>query len=150
MGGSPRPIGRYLSGLCTAGLGLFAAGWIMLTPMAFGYRGRGSHVVALTNLATGGGLAVVCAITLIAWSVAWRRRLRADGLLRTPSPGQAVPDPQQVLAALAALLAPLQVPSVNGSAPANGSASADGSASANGWAAARAELPIPYGEEEAW
>jgi hypothetical protein len=160
MGGSGRlgPIGRYLSGLCAAGLGLFAAGWIMLTPLAFGYRGRGSHVAALTNLATGGGLAVVCVITLIAWTVAWRRRLRADGLLTPPSPGQAAPDAHQVLAALTALLAPLQVPWANGSASANGSAAANGSAvangnrsvSANGSAAAPAELLIPYGEEEAW
>jgi hypothetical protein len=136
--GRPGPIGRYLSGLAAAGLGLFAAGWMMLTPLVFGHRGRGSRVAALTNLATGAGLAVICVITLIAWTVAWRRRLRADGLLSSPSPGQAAPDPQHVLAALAALLAPLQVPS------------ASGSAAANGWAAARAELLIPYGEDEAW
>ena len=27
--------GRYLSGLCVAGLGLCAAGWLVLTPFAF-------------------------------------------------------------------------------------------------------------------
>jgi hypothetical protein len=150
--GRSGPIGGYLSGLGAAGFGLFAAGWMMLTPLVFGYRGRGSRVAALTNLATGGGLAVVCVITLIAWTVAWRRRLRADGLLTSPSPGHSGPDPQQVLAALTALLAPSAngLPSANGSPSANGPASANGSGAAARRAAAPAELLIPYGEEEAW
>src|SRR5271163_253701 len=74
--GRPGPAGRYLSGLCAAGLGLCAAGWLVLTPFAFGYRGT-SHNAALTDLATGGALAAVCLVTLVAWTVAWRRALRA-------------------------------------------------------------------------
>ena len=73
------PIGRYLSGLCVAALGLCAAGWLALTPLAFGYRGRGWHDAALTDLTTGGGLAAVCLITLTAWAVAWRRRAAHRG-----------------------------------------------------------------------
>ncbi len=113
------PVGRYLSGLCVAGLGLCAAGWLALTPLAFGYRGRGWHDAALTDLATGGGLAAVCLITLTAWAVAWRRALRAEGVLTRPSRGQAralrrreregggadaALDPAKVLAALRALV----------------------------------------------
>jgi hypothetical protein len=119
------PIGRYLSGLCVAALGLCAAGWLALTPLAFGYRGRRWHDAALTDLATGGGLAAVCLITLTAWAVAWRRALRAEGVLRRPSRGQtralrqrerdggradAALDPAKVLAALRALVTPLLDP----------------------------------------
>jgi hypothetical protein len=80
----PDPMGRYLSGLCVAALGLCAAGWLVLTPFAFGYQGRGWHAATLTDLATGGGLAVICVTTLIAWTLAWRRALRADGVLTRP------------------------------------------------------------------
>jgi hypothetical protein len=123
--GFPGPIARYLSGLGTAALVLCAAGWLVLTPFAFGYRGRGPHDAALTDLATGGGLAVVGLVTLVAWGVAWRRALRGDGVLtrssRSPArmrrrrgrdhgaPGAAA-DPDQVLTALRALLAPLLEP----------------------------------------
>jgi hypothetical protein len=126
----PGPMGRYLSGLCVAGLGLCAAGWLVLTPFAFGYQGRGWHAATLTDLATGGGLAVICVTTLIAWTLAWRRALRADGVLTRPERvpararrprkragdgrgagdghGQArAADPEQVLTALRALLAPM-------------------------------------------
>ena len=126
----PGPRGRYLSGLCVAGLGVCAAGWLVLTPFAFGYQGRGWHAATLTDLATGGGLAVICVTTLIAWTVAWRRALRADGVLTRPKrvpararrgrkragdgrgagdgQGQArAADPEQVLTALRALLAPM-------------------------------------------
>src|SRR5260370_30696702 len=85
----PGPTGRYLSGLCVAGLGLCAAGWLVLTPFAFGYQGRGWHAAALTDLATGGGLAVTCVTTLVAWTHAWRRALRADGVLSRPERGPA-------------------------------------------------------------
>jgi hypothetical protein len=122
----PGPIARYLSGICAAGLVLCAAGWLVLTPFAFGYRGRGPHDATLIDLATGGGLGAVCLITLVAWTVAWRRALRADGVLTRPQRSQArVPrrrgrnhgapgaaaDPAQVLTALRALLAPLLDPS---------------------------------------
>ena len=123
------PLGRYLSGLCVAALGLCAAGWLALTPLAFGYRARGWHDAALTDLATGGGLAVICLMTLTAWAVAWRRALRAEGVLRRPSRGQArvlhrrerdgggadaALDPAKVLAALRALITPLLDPAAAG------------------------------------
>jgi len=125
----PDPTGRYLSGLCVAGLGLCAAGWLVLTPFAFGYQGRGRHAATLTDLATGGGLAVICVTTLIAWTLAWRRALRADGVLtrreRGPArrrreragEGQGAADPAQVLTALRALLAQPAV--ATGPAPAD-------------------------------
>jgi hypothetical protein len=119
----PGPTGRYVAGLCAAGLGLCAAGWLVLTPFAFGYQGRGWHAATLTDLATGGGLAVICVTTLIAWTLAWRRVLRADGVLTRPErgptrarrrrrraaagPGGGQADPEQVLTALRALLAPV-------------------------------------------
>ena len=119
----PGPAGRYMAGLCAAGLGLCAAGWLVLTPFAFGYQGRGWHAATLTDLATGGGLAVICVTTLIAWTLAWRRVLRADGVLTRPErdpararrrrgraaeeQGGGQADPEQVLTALRALLAPV-------------------------------------------
>ena len=133
--GDPRPVGRYLSGLGVAGLGLCAAGWLVLTPFAFGDRGRRWHGAALTDWATGGGLAAVCLITLVAWAIAWRRALLADGVLaRSPrsrarvrrrgerhgSGPSAAPDPDQVLTALRALLAPLLDPAAGPSAAAVG------------------------------
>jgi hypothetical protein len=112
-----------VAGLCAAGLGLCAAGWLVLTPFAFGYRGRGWHAATLTDLATGGGLAVICVTTLLAWTLAWRRVLHADGVLTRPErgltrvrrrrgraakePGGGQADPEQVLTALRALLAPV-------------------------------------------
>jgi hypothetical protein len=99
----------------------------VLTPFAFGYQGRGWHAATLTDLATGGGLAVICVTTLLAWTLAWRRVLRADGVLTRPERGPArarrrrgragekqgaeqgggQADPEQVLTALRALLAPV-------------------------------------------
>src|SRR5579859_4579991 len=92
MGGAGSPgrsgsAGQYLSLLSAAGLGLCAAGWLVLTPFAFGYRGRAQDA-AVTNLATGGGLAAVCLVTLVATTVAWRRALRADGVLADPPPAR--------------------------------------------------------------
>jgi hypothetical protein len=70
---------RYLSGLCVAGLSLCGGGWLIVAVAAFGgERGGGAGRV---NLATGAGLVVVGCVTAVAWSVAWRRRLRADGVL---------------------------------------------------------------------
>ncbi len=128
----PGPMGRYLAGLCVAGLGLCGAGWLVLTPFAFGYQSRGWHTARLTDLATGSGLAVICVITLLAWTCAWRRTLRADGVLSRPERGPArvrrrrerdargqagTADPEQVLTALRALLAPvLDVPAEQASA----------------------------------
>ena len=118
-------LARYMSGLCAAVLGLCAAGWLVLAPVAFGYRASAPHQTALADRATGGGLAVVSLLTLIFWAIAWRRKLRADGVLprisrrrarreerdvrRQAAAGQAesTPDPAQVLSELRALLLPL-------------------------------------------
>ena len=119
-------VGRYLSGLCVAILGLCAAAWLALGPMAFGYHGNGQHKAMLTDRATGAGLAVVSLGTLALWVIAWRRALRADGILPGTSRRQArreararrrrergdgapagVPDPARVLSDLRALLTPL-------------------------------------------
>jgi hypothetical protein len=124
-------LGRYLSGLCVAALGLCAASWLLLTPLAFGDQGTHHHEVALTDRATAGGLAVVSLFTLICWVLAWRRKLRGDGALPGTSRRQArrearelrqrargaetepantgpnSPDPAQVLSELRALLIPL-------------------------------------------
>jgi hypothetical protein len=121
-------LARYMSGLCVAVLGLCASGWLMLAPVAFGYRGSAPHGAVLADRATGAGLAVVSLLTLTGWAIAWRRKLRADGVLPRISRGQArrearelrrraaasdhegasgPPDPAQVLSELRALLFPL-------------------------------------------
>lgn len=71
---------RYLSGLCVAGLGLCVGGWLVVAAAAFGAGARvpGADQV---NLATGGALVGVSVAALGCWSVAWRRRMRADGVL---------------------------------------------------------------------
>jgi hypothetical protein len=66
-------MGRYLSGLCAAGLGLCGGGWLIVTAVLVG--GAPSDA------------------TLGCWSLAWRQRMRSDGVLRVesrpPSPRQA-------------------------------------------------------------
>src|SRR6266568_3225244 len=158
--GSAGYLGRYLTGLCVATLGLCAAGWLALAPVAFGYRSAGRtgarphsgiphsgalhsgalqsealHRATLTDWATAAGLAAVSLITLAAWVVAWRRRLRADGILARTSWRQtrrearaqrqrerdgAAPagptDPAQVLNELRALLVPLLAEPAHGQA----------------------------------
>jgi hypothetical protein len=110
---SPGSSGRYLSGLCVAALGLCAAGWLALAPAAFGYRSGGadphpaaphlaaSHLAALrraalADRATAAGLALVSLVTLICWVVAWRRTLRADGILARAPRWQAETSRRQV------------------------------------------------------
>lgn len=129
--GFPGQAGRYVSGLCVATLGLCAAGWLALAPVAFGYRSAGRagtslHRAAWADWATAAALALVSLVTLACWVVAWRRRLRADGILARASRRQArretraqrrrerdgegaarAPDPAQVLSELRALLTPL-------------------------------------------
>jgi hypothetical protein len=136
-------LGRYLTGLCVAALGLCVAGWLVLMPLAFGNRGRGPHQAALaeaalTERATGGGLALVSLVTLLAWAIAWRRKLRADGIVapttrrqswrvaralrrrqRESDKAGSAPDPAQVLSELRALLIPLLAEPANGR-PADG------------------------------
>ena len=122
------PLARYMSGLCVAALGLCAAGWLALAPVAFGYRGSHPHAAALADRATGGALAVVSLVTGVCWVLAWRRTLRADGALPQLSrrqarrearelrrreadgdrgPAASTPDPAEVLSELRALLLPL-------------------------------------------
>jgi hypothetical protein len=119
---------RYVSGLCASAVGLCAAGWLALNPFAFGYWDRphhGAHDAALTDLATAGALGAVSLATLACWAAAWRRRLRADGVLPATSRRQArrqaralrqqahgaaaggIPDPARVLDDLRTLLAAL-------------------------------------------
>jgi hypothetical protein len=101
--GSMRP---YVSGLCAATLGLCAAGWLALAPVAFGYRdgapgpGRAAlhraalhraalHRAVLADWGTAAALAVVSLATLLAWIVAWRRQLRTDGVVAGTSQREA-------------------------------------------------------------
>jgi hypothetical protein len=70
---------RYLSGLCVAGLGLCGGGWLVVAALAFGGESAG-HARRI-NLLTGVALIAVCSVSLICWSVAWRQRMRADGVL---------------------------------------------------------------------
>src|SRR6266704_879304 len=143
LGGIPGSVRQYVSGLCAATLGLCAAGWLALAPVAFGYQsaapGHGGaalhraalHRAALADWATGAVLAAVSLATLLSWIVAWRRKLRADGILGQTSrrrawreararrrregeraagsaePAAGPPDPARVLSELRALLVPL-------------------------------------------
>jgi hypothetical protein len=138
-------VGRYLSGLCVATLGLCAAGWLALAPVAFGYRSAGRPGTSLpsaglqraawTDWVTAAGLAVVSLVTLACWIAAWRRRLRADGILVRASRRQArresrvqrrrqrddetavrTPDPAQVLSELRTLLTTLLAEPADGQA----------------------------------
>jgi hypothetical protein len=70
---------RYLSGLCVAGLGLCGGGWLVVAAAAFGGAGAGG--AGQVNLATGAGLILASGVAMVAWAVAWRRRMRMDGVL---------------------------------------------------------------------
>jgi hypothetical protein len=69
---------RYLSGLCVASLGLCAGGWLIVTTILLS---REATDAALVSVSTGAGLAVVSAVGIACWSVAWRQRMRRDGIL---------------------------------------------------------------------
>ena len=71
---------RYLSGLCVAGLGLCGGGWLIVAAAAFGGAGAGGGA-GKVNLATGAGLVLASCVAAVAWAVAWRRRMRMDGVL---------------------------------------------------------------------
>jgi hypothetical protein len=146
--GIPASTRQYVSGLCAATLGLCAAGWLALAPVAFGYRYGAAgparaalhraalHRALLADWGTAAALAVVSLATLLAWIVAWRRQLRAHGVLTGTSwrearalrrraraeeqaaageraaadavmPADGPPDPARVLSELRALLIPL-------------------------------------------
>lgn len=70
---------RYLSGLCVAGLGLCGGGWLLLAAVAFGGADGGG--AGKVNLATGAWLILASCAAAAAWAVAWRRRMRMDGVL---------------------------------------------------------------------
>src|SRR3984957_12873673 len=70
---------RYLSGLCVAGLGLCGGGWLVVAAVAFG--GESAGLAGRVNLLTGAGLIALCVLSLVCWSVAWRQRMRVDGVL---------------------------------------------------------------------
>lgn len=147
--------GRYVSGLCGSAVGLCAAGWLALTPFAFGYWDQphhGPHDAALTDLATAGALGAVSLATLACWAAVWRRRLRADGVLPATSRRQArrqaralrqqahgataggIPDPARVLDDLRTLLAAL---------------TADQAAGPSGTSGAWPDIPGPRSAPEA-
>jgi hypothetical protein len=162
-----------------AALGLCVAGWLVLMPLAFGNRGRGPHQAALaeaalTERATGGGLALVSLVTLLAWAIAWRRKLRADGIVAPTSRRQSwrvaralrrreresdkagsAPDPAQVLSELRALLIPLLAEPANGR-PADGEpagrepAAGKPAASVPAASPGVAGIPAPRKEQEAF
>lgn len=72
---------RYLSGLCAAGLGLCGGGWLVAAASFGGAAGGAAGRAEEVNLATGAGLMVVSLVAIACWSAAWRRRMRADGVL---------------------------------------------------------------------
>ena len=146
VGGIPGParqhvVSQYVAGLCAAIVGLCAAGWLALAPAAFGYRGGRTgtalHRATVADWGTAAALGAVSLATLLAWVVAWRRQLRADGILMPSArrlarreareqrrterrrerdevrpadvagPAGRQPDPARVLSELRALLVPL-------------------------------------------
>jgi hypothetical protein len=176
-------VGRYLSGLCVATLGLCAAGWLALAPVAFGYRTAGRPETSLPSAglqraawadwATAAGLAVVSLVTLACWIAAWRRRLRADGILLRASRRQArresrtqrrrqrddetavrTPDPAQVLSELRTLLTPLLAEPPDGDhrpgVPVVPHPRSGGLAAMESMLAGAELLMVGCGEEEAW
>jgi hypothetical protein len=74
--------GQFLAGMCIAGLGVCAGGWLVVSALiSAGSTGGRWDRGAVTILATGAGLALVAAVTFACWAMAWRQILRADGLL---------------------------------------------------------------------
>jgi hypothetical protein len=83
---------RYLTGLVTATLAGCAGGWLMLAPFALGIQPATTTWTDDTRVEffTGLGVAVLAALIVLAWAIAWVRRLRADGVL--PSAAEPHPD----------------------------------------------------------
>ncbi|HEY3682639.1 MAG TPA: hypothetical protein VGL93_06345 [Streptosporangiaceae bacterium] len=85
-----------MAALVTAAIAGMAGVWLALAPLALGYpedRAYGS-IAGRIDLGTGGGLCAVAVLTGVVWAIAWRRRLRTDGVLprRTARPAvRAVP-----------------------------------------------------------
>ena len=91
-----RPCGQYLVGLCLAGLGVCAAGWLVVMALAFAWPASGSpggrwNDATVATLATGAWLALISSVTFVCWARAWWRALRADGVLAGTAPGPRQP-----------------------------------------------------------
>jgi hypothetical protein len=115
------------------------------------------------DLATGGGLCAVAVLTGVVWAIAWRRRLRTDGVLprRKPRPStviapvppeeaqtQAIPVPEQLRATPAApstATAVAETPARGTSATASDAAPR----STAGTATAVVHAPVPGAEGKA-
>jgi hypothetical protein len=81
---------RYLSGLFSCALGLCGGGWLVVTVVLLGGAPTDASLV---SLGTGAGVALLSAVGTGCWAVAWRQRMRLDGILlgrgRPVSRGQA-------------------------------------------------------------
>lgn len=80
---------RYLAALAVMVLTLLGGGTLALAPLALGLPpARGWGDPARLDLVTGCALALLGLCGIAAWSIAWYRRLRADGVLPgRPAPG---------------------------------------------------------------
>jgi hypothetical protein len=79
---------RYLSGLFSCALGLCGGGWLVVTVVLLGGAPTDASLV---SLGTGAGVALLSAVGIGCWAVAWRQQMRLDGVLlgRPLSRGQA-------------------------------------------------------------
>lgn len=100
---------RYVTGLVIATLAGCAGGWLMLAPFALGTQPAGAAWTTATgtDFFTGLGVAVLAAGTVVAWGIAWVRRLRADGVLPARRPATHQPAEPPTVRELHELLAPL-------------------------------------------
>jgi hypothetical protein len=69
---------RYLSGLLSCALGLCGGGWLIAAAVLLGGAPTDGTLV---SLGTGAGIALVSAVGIGCWAVAWRARMRLDGVL---------------------------------------------------------------------
>ena len=69
---------RYLSGLLSCALGLCGGGWLIATAVLLGGAPTDGSLV---SLGAGAGIALVSAVGIGCWAVAWRERMRLDGVL---------------------------------------------------------------------
>jgi hypothetical protein len=82
---------RYLTGIAVAILSGCAGIWLMLSPFALRTQPTGHSWTTATTVDfyTGLSVIVVALLTLLAWALACRARLRADGVLSArPTPEQ--------------------------------------------------------------
>jgi len=102
---------RYLAALITATLGGLAGIWLVLAPAALDYPGRGVYtsMPSRVSLYTGAGLCAVAVLTAVCWAVAWRGRLRADGVLPGARAAAVVPPEEATTGPLAPVPAAVPV-----------------------------------------